>query len=97
LLAVGGVRHADDNFAGVSRVHPVARLPRAFAGLPNGHLGSHQFLVDDFVQACVSGQQPPNHVWAAARYCLPGLVAHESALQGGRLLEVPDFGDPPSQ
>jgi predicted dehydrogenase len=96
LLAVGGVRHAEDDFAGVSAVHPVARLPREYAGLPNGHLGSHQFLVDDFVQACVSGRQPPNHVWRAARYCVPGLVAHDSARQGGVLLEVPDFGAGPT-
>jgi hypothetical protein len=96
VLAVGGVRHAEDDFAGVSAVHPVARLPREYAGLPNGHLGSHQFLVDDFVQSCVSGRQPPNHVWRAARYCVPGLVAHDSARQGGVLLEVPDFGAGPT-
>jgi len=31
-------------------------------------------------------------VWQAARYLLPGLIAHESALQGGALMDVPDFG-----
>jgi len=77
---------------GVSQVHDVARLPREFIGLPNGHRGSHQFLVDDFVKACVSGQQPLNDVWQAARYLIPGLIAHESATRGGELLEVPDFG-----
>jgi predicted dehydrogenase len=82
-------------FVGVAPVHPVARLPRQFIGLPNGHLGSHQFLVDDFVQACVTGKQPPNNVWQAARYTIPGIIAHESAMQGGTLLEVPDFGDCP--
>jgi len=35
-------------------------------------------------------------VWAAARYCLPGIVAHESAKRNGELLDVPDLGDPPS-
>lgn len=80
---------------GASRVHPVERLPREFAGLPNGHNGSHQFLVDDFVKSCVSGEQPPNNVWQAARYLVPGLVAHESAKRGGVQLEVPDFGDAP--
>jgi len=48
--------------------------------------------VDDFVKACVSGEQPPNDVWAAARYALPGIVAHESAERGGELLAVPDRG-----
>lgn len=95
VLALAGVKHADDDFVGVSSVHPVARLPREFAGLPNGHQGSHQFLVDDFVRACVERQQPPNNVWMAARYCLPGLIAHESAQRGGALLEIPDMGEPP--
>ena len=82
-------------FVGVSEVHPVQRLPSSFAGLPNGHWGSHQFLVDDFVMACVHGVQPPNNVWQAARYTIPGIIAHESAVRGGALLEVPDFGDAP--
>jgi hypothetical protein len=76
-------------------VHPVERLPREFANLPSGHEGSHAFLVDDFVRACADGTTPPNNVWMAARYALPGIVAHESAVRGGELLEVPDFGDPP--
>ena len=80
---------------GVSGVHPVQRLPREFLDLTNGHRGSHQFLVDDFVHACVTGNQPPNNVWQAARYLIPGLVAHESAKQDGKLLEVPDLGDAP--
>ena len=84
-----------DFFAGVSAVHPTGRLPREFAGLPNGHEGSHQFLVDDFVTACVRGTLPPNHVWAAARYCAPGIVAHQSARRDGEQLPIPDFGAPP--
>ena len=43
----------------------------------------------------MAGEQPPNNVWMAARYCVPGLIAHESARQGGVLLEVPDFGPGP--
>jgi hypothetical protein len=89
------VTSADGTHESAARVHDVARLPREFVGLPNGHLGSHQFLVDDFVTACVNGQQPPNNVWQAARYLVPGLIAHESAKQGGVLLEVPDFGPGP--
>lgn len=84
-----------DLHRGVSRVHPVRRLPREFAGLPNGHSGSHQFLVDDFLKAVTRGKLPPNHVWAAAKYCAPGLVAHESAKREGEMLLVPDFGEPP--
>jgi predicted dehydrogenase len=84
-----------DFYKGVSAVHPIARLPKEFLGLSNGHEGSHQFLVCDFVEACVQRTLPPNHVWAAARYCVPGIIAHESAKRGGETLEIPDFGDPP--
>jgi len=65
-------------------------------GLPNGHSGAHQFLVDDFVKACVNNTLPPNNVWQASRYLIPGLIAHESAMKGGVLLEVPDLGDAPA-
>ena len=82
--------------SGVSQVHPVERLPKEFRGMPNGHLGAHQFLVDDFAKAVDANKLPPNHVWAAARYVAPGLVAHQSALREGERLEVPDFGDPPA-
>ncbi len=84
-------------YSGVSKVHPVDRLPDEFVGLHNGHLGSHQFLVDDFVKAVVVHQLPPVHAWNASRYCLPGLVAHESAKQHGTRLAIPDLGAPPSR
>jgi len=91
------VTASDGTHGGVSSVHPTHRLPREFAELPNSHKGSHQFLVHGFVSSCVTGKLPPNHVWAAARYLVPGLIAHQSALQGGLLMEVPDFGDQPGE
>ena len=83
-------------YTGVSEVHRVDRLPESFRGLHNGHQGSHQFLVDDFCRAVVTHTVPPNHVWAAARYCVPGLVAHQSALSNGQMMDIPDLGDPPA-
>jgi predicted dehydrogenase len=76
----------------MSQIHPVERLPVEFAGLTNGHAGSHQFLVDDFVKAADAGVHPPIDVWTAARFCAPGLVAIESCRRQGQLMEVPDFG-----
>ena len=95
VLASKGVTTDAGTFAGLSQVHDVARLPAEFAGQASGHSGSHAFLVDDFVQACRTGEHPPIDVWQAARYCVPGLVAHQSATRGGELLEVPDFGERP--
>jgi predicted dehydrogenase len=79
-----------------SKAHPVHRLPKVFHQMRNGHLGSHQFLVDDFVKAVYTHTLPPVHAWEAAKYCAPGLVAHESALQNGAVLQIPDFGAPPT-
>ena len=80
---------------GVSWIHPVERLPGEFVGLPNGHRGSHQLLVVDFIEAVTTNRLPPNHVWRAARYNAPGIVAHESAKRDGEFLPIPDYGLPP--
>jgi len=82
--------------SGHAPVHDVARLPREFAGAPNGHEGSHQFLVDDFVTAVTTRTLPPVNAWVAARYTLPGVVAHESMRRGGERLPVRDLGNPPT-
>lgn len=87
----------DAFMSGLSPVHDAGRLPREFRGAPNGHEGSHQFLVDDFVTAAVNGTLPSVNAWVAARYTLPGIVAHQSALQFGERLAVPDFGDAPAE
>jgi predicted dehydrogenase len=81
--------------SGHAAVHDTARLPQEFAGASNGHEGSHQFLVDDFVRAVSARTLPTVDAWTAARFTLPGIIAHQSALQGGERLEIPDFGDPP--
>jgi len=73
------------------------RLPKEFEGLVNGHMGSHQYLIDDFCTAAYEGTLPTVNAWLAARYNLPGLVALESAKQGGVMLEVPDFGKGPKE
>ncbi len=81
--------------SGNAPVQDRSRLPKEYDGVRNGHLGSHHFLADDFVRAVVAGKQPPVNAWKAARINLPGIVAWDSARQGGERLPVPDFGDCP--
>lgn len=76
-------------------IHPAQRLPDTFEGLPNGHFGSHQFLVDDFIRALDTGLLPPNHVWNAVRYTAPGLIAYQSSLREGEVMKIPNLGSPP--
>jgi predicted dehydrogenase len=86
----------DAFLSGLAPVHDRSRLPKEFTGLHNGHEGSHHFLADDFVRAVADKTIPPVNAWVAARYTLPGIVAHQSALQGGVQLEIPDHGDAPA-
>ena len=56
-----------------------------------GHGGSHPHLVHVFIDALQKGTQPyPNAVQSANITCV-GILAHESALQGGKILQLPDF------
>jgi predicted dehydrogenase len=82
--------------SGLAPVHDSSRLPEEFRGAPNGHEGSHHFLVDDFVTAVNNRTLPPVNAWTAARFTLPGIVAHESARRNGERLPIRDFGDAPA-
>jgi predicted dehydrogenase len=61
-----------------------------------GHGGSHAYLVHEFVDAIAHERTPAINVWEAARYMAAGVMAHQSALRDGELLDVPDWGDAPA-
>lgn len=82
-------------FCDTSPVQPTEKLPKEFQGLANGHNGTHQFLIDDFCRAYATGKLTPTNIWQAARYNIPGLLAQESALAGGKQISVLDLGNPP--
>lgn len=87
---------SEPSHRGFAAIHDLTRLPKAFRTVPHTvHYNSHPYLVDDFFRAVVTGKLPPNNAWDSARYMIPGIIAHESALKDGLPLEVPDFGDAP--
>lgn len=56
-----------------------------------GHGGSHPHLVHNFLDALVNKKQPyPDAVQSANITCV-GILAHESAMQGGKIIPLPDF------
>ena len=56
-----------------------------------GHGGSHPHLVNEFVNALTEDRDPwPNAVTSANWTCV-GLCAHESAMQGGAIVKLPEF------
>ena len=56
-----------------------------------GHGGSHPHLVNEFVSALLEDREPrPNAVTSANWTCV-GICAHESALKGGAIINMPEF------
>jgi len=56
-----------------------------------GHGGSHPHLVHEFVTALVKNRNPFPNARQSANWTCVGLCAHESALQGGKLVKLPKF------
>ena len=47
-------------------------------------------MVDEFITSIVQDRPPPLDAHRSMDFVLPGVIAHESALQGGVRLPVPD-------
>jgi len=56
-----------------------------------GHGGSHPHLVHEFVSAIVEGRQPYPDVRQSANWTCTGLLAHQSALEGGVIKTLPEW------
>jgi len=57
----------------------------------SGHEGSHTFLTHEFIDAVINERKPAVDIYEALAYTVPGIIAHQSALQGGKLLKIPQF------
>lgn len=56
-----------------------------------GHGGSHPHLAHEFIDAIVTGRDPFPNARQSANWTCVGLCAHESAMQGGRIVKLPAF------
>jgi len=56
-----------------------------------GHGGSHPHLVHEFVRSIVEARSPAIDEIKAADWTAPGICAHQSALQEGKLVDIPSF------
>jgi predicted dehydrogenase len=57
----------------------------------SGHGGSHPHLAHEFVTALVEDRDPFPNAAQSANWTAVGILAHESALQGGRIQKLPVF------
>lgn len=56
-----------------------------------GHHGSHPHLVHEFVRSIIERRQPAIDAVTAANWTAAGICAHESAMNGGHEVVVPEF------
>jgi predicted dehydrogenase len=56
-----------------------------------GHGGSHPHLVHAFVSALTNGTRPWPDAVTSANWTCVGLCAHQSALAGGEIVQLPEF------
>lgn len=56
-----------------------------------GHGGSHPHLVHAFISALIGGRDPFPNARQSANITCVGILAHESAMQGGKQINLPDF------
>ena len=57
-----------------------------------GHGGSHPHLVHEFVSSIVEHRPSFPDVFQSVNWTCAGICAHESAMQGGRIVQLPVFG-----
>jgi predicted dehydrogenase len=64
-----------------------------------GHGTTEYYMVDEFIKAVREGESPPIDVYRSLDFSVPGLCAHQSALNGGEPVSVPDFrpSSPPGE
>jgi predicted dehydrogenase len=57
----------------------------------SGHGGSHPHLAHEFAMALAEDREPFPNARQSANWTCVGLCAHESALQGGKIVKLPAF------
>jgi predicted dehydrogenase len=57
----------------------------------SGHGRSHPFITNEFVMALAEDREPAIDLYESLAFCVPGIVAHQSALKGGEQLNIPQF------
>jgi len=76
---------AADNLPGVKR----PPLPPGMD--PGGHGGSHAYLTNEFVAAILEDRKPLIDIAQSLNMTVAGIVAHQSALKDGELLNIPQY------
>jgi predicted dehydrogenase len=57
----------------------------------SGHGGSHPHLANEFLSALVNDRQPYPNARQSANITCVGILAHESAMEGGKIMHLPEY------
>ncbi len=60
-------------------------------GAAAGHHGSHPHMVHEFVSSIMENRKPWTNEIMSANITAAGICAHLSALEGGKIIEIPEF------
>ncbi|MAU12893.1 MAG: oxidoreductase [Anaerolineaceae bacterium] len=56
-----------------------------------GHGGSHPHMANEFIRSIVEDNDPFPNAKQSANWTCVGILAHESAMQGGKIIKLPEF------
>lgn len=94
VLDANGYPEGDVSIEAYRQPNHWEKLPRPLR-VESGHGGSHTFITHEFINAIVEKRHPEVDVWEAIAYTLPGIMAHQSALKGGEVMKIKDYGKTP--
>lgn len=57
----------------------------------SGHGGSHTFITHEYITAIIEDREPEVNIYEALAYTAPGIIAHQSALNDGESMRIPNF------
>lgn len=81
-----------NQFRGLEKLQTDIKRPPLPPGVESGgHGGSHGYLMNEFVTAILQDRTPLVNVALALNLTVSGIVAHQSALQNGELLKIPQY------
>ena len=79
-------------YEGALKELPSLKRPPLPPGVaPGGHGGSHGYLTDEFIMAILQDRKPLVDIALALNMTVGGIVAHQSAMQDGEWLKIPQF------
>ena len=69
----------------------IARPPLPPGVVAGGHGGSHGYLMSEFIEAILLNRKPLVDVAQSLNMTVSGIVAHQSALKDGELMNIPQY------